>query len=66
MPLRAFESRNRRTRTFALARFLGVYEDFHGGNRFSHAGYGPHYVAIGYEVRSTHKLEPVFEQSEYL
>jgi GDP-mannose mannosyl hydrolase len=33
------------------ARLLGVYEHFYDANRFGEAGYGTHYVALGYALR---------------
>ncbi len=33
------------------ARLLGVYEHFYDTNRFGEAGYGTHYVALGYALR---------------
>jgi colanic acid biosynthesis protein WcaH len=39
------------TADFATARLLGVYEHFYCKNRFGEAGYGTHYVVLGYAVR---------------
>jgi colanic acid biosynthesis protein WcaH len=33
------------------ARWLGVFEHFYPNNRFGEAGYGTHYVALGYELK---------------
>jgi colanic acid biosynthesis protein WcaH len=33
------------------ARLLGAYEHFYGNNRFGEAGYGTHYVVLGYELK---------------
>ncbi len=33
------------------ARLLGVFEHFYDNNRSGRAGYGTHYVVLGYEVR---------------
>ena len=33
------------------ARLLGVYEHFYANNRFGDAGYGTHYVVLGYELK---------------
>lgn len=38
------------TADFAAARLLGVYEHFYDNNRFGEAGYGTHYVVLGYAV----------------
>jgi GDP-mannose mannosyl hydrolase len=35
---------------FEDAAFLGVYEHFYDANRFGEAGYGTHYVALGYAL----------------
>jgi len=37
-------------RTFDSARLLGVYEHFYPNNRFGDAGYGTHYVVLGYAL----------------
>ena len=39
------------TADFAEARLVGVYEHFYDNNRFAEAGYGTHYVTLGYAVR---------------
>ena len=39
------------TADFAAARLVGVYEHFYDNNRFAEAGYGTHYVTLGYAVR---------------
>ena len=39
------------TADFATARLLGVYEHFYDKNRFGEAGYGTHYVVLGYAAR---------------
>jgi colanic acid biosynthesis protein WcaH len=33
------------------ARLLGAYEHFYDNNRFGDAGYGTHYVTLGYELK---------------
>lgn len=33
------------------ARLLGAYEHFYANNRFAEAGYGTHYVVLGYELK---------------
>ncbi len=33
------------------ARLLGAYEHFYANNRFGEAGYGTHYVVLGYELK---------------
>jgi colanic acid biosynthesis protein WcaH len=33
------------------ARFLGVYEHFYPNNRFGDAGYGTHYIVLGYAMK---------------
>jgi GDP-mannose mannosyl hydrolase len=33
------------------ARLLGAYEHFYAANRFGEAGYGTHYVVLGYELK---------------
>ena len=38
------------TADFAEARLVGVYEHFYDNNRFAEAGYGTHYVTLGYTV----------------
>jgi colanic acid biosynthesis protein WcaH len=42
------------------ARPLGVYEHFYANNRFGEAGYGTHYVVLGYDLKidDTTALEP--------
>ncbi len=35
------------------ARLKGAYEHFYGNNRFGAAGFGTHYVVLGYELRMT-------------
>ena len=32
------------------ARFMGIYEHFYSNNRFGEAGYGTHYVTLGYTL----------------
>lgn len=36
---------------FADARLLGAYEHFYANNRFGEAGYGTHYVVLGYALK---------------
>ncbi len=38
--------------TIENARFLGVYEHFYPTNRLERAGFGTHYVVLGYELTS--------------
>ena len=38
------------TADFAAARLLGAYKHFYYKNRFGEAGYGTHYVVLGYAV----------------
>jgi len=38
------------TADFAAARLVGVYEHFYDNNRFAEAGYGTHFVMLGYAV----------------
>jgi len=33
------------------ARLLGAYQHFYANNRFGEAGYGTHYVVLGYELK---------------
>jgi colanic acid biosynthesis protein WcaH len=42
------------TRTIENARLLGAYEHFYANNRFGEAGYGTHYVVLGYELKIDH------------
>jgi colanic acid biosynthesis protein WcaH len=37
-------------RSLEEARFLGVYDHFYPANRFEQAGFGTHYVVLGYEL----------------
>jgi len=37
--------------TIGDARLLGAYEHFYDANRFGEAGYGTHYVVLGYELK---------------
>jgi len=39
------------TADFATAQLVGVYEHFYDNNRFAEAGYGTHYVTLGYAAR---------------
>ena len=39
------------TAAIADARLLGAYEHFYANNRFGEAGYGTHYVVLGYELK---------------
>jgi len=39
------------TATIEDARLLGAYEHFYANNRFGEAGYGTHYVVLGYELK---------------
>jgi len=43
---------------FADARLLGAYEHFYAANRFGEAGFGTHYVTLGYELRIDAAAEP--------
>jgi len=36
---------------FSAGRLVGVYEHFYDNNRFAEAGYGTHYVTLGYAIR---------------
>jgi colanic acid biosynthesis protein WcaH len=49
------------------ARFLGVYEHFYPTNRFEQAGFGTHYVVLGYELTSPvdDALLPKEQHGEY-
>ena len=54
-PLRAAFARILKAETnlagaFEDARLLGVYEHFYPNNRFGEAGYGTHYVVLGYAL----------------
>ncbi len=35
---------------YSAARFLGVYEHIYPDNRFSHEGYGTHYIVLAHQV----------------
>ncbi len=54
------------TATIEDARLLGAYEHFYANNRFGDAGYGTHYVVLGYELRldDTAALKPDDQHSE--
>jgi colanic acid biosynthesis protein WcaH len=43
---------------FANARLLGVFEHFYDNNRSGKAGYGTHYVVLGYDLEWVADLAP--------
>jgi colanic acid biosynthesis protein WcaH len=50
------------------ARFLGVYDHIYPANRFGKAGFGTHYVVLGYELALSVPAAtlPVDQHGEYL
>lgn len=54
-------------REMEAARFLGVYEHFYPTNRLLHAGFGTHYIVLGYELRDAIAAEalPTEQHTEY-
>ena len=55
-------------RTIEEARFLGVYDHIYPANRFEKAGFGTHYVVLGYELALSVPAAtlPMDQHGEYL
>jgi len=49
---RILKSETGLTAAIENARLLGAYEHFYANNRFGDAGYGTHYVVLGYELKT--------------